>query len=236
MTEKVWPGVPATFFLGFTAFSMSSKENTTEAVPTQKFHEVGYFQTEAGLRSKPAPDPSPDGEYNNWGKLHDSSLVVQLLGHEATMAPDGWKTAIADQTAVGLVNLRRKLESNKDRLGELYPQNLSSTWAGMLAFTIFSRGAGQTMRCLAPYKAQLLNVPEADRWLAWEALIAADITNDTNSIGDTPGHGGAPWAIMRSRQKHDSGLLFAERNGLDTGWFLKPDRARDTLITRKAYE
>lgn len=235
MTEQVWPGVPATFFLGFTAFSTSSKENTTEAVSNQRFHEIGYFQTEAGMRDKPAPDPDPDGEYNNWGKLHDHPLVVQLLGREATMTADGWKNAIQDQTAVGLVNLRRKLESNRARLGAVYPQDMSSTWAGMLAFTIFSRGSGQTLKCLAPYSAKLATIPESERWLAWEAMIATDIAKGTTSIGNKSGKAGAPWAIMRSRQKHDSGRLFAERNGLDTSWFLIPDRDQDAIITRRAY-
>lgn len=236
MTEQVWPGVPATFFLGFTAFSTSAKENTTEAVSSQKFHEIGYFQTEAGMRSKPAPDPDPDGEYNNWGKLHDHPLVVQLLGREATMTADGWKNAIPDQVAVGLVNLRRKLESNRARLGALYPQDMSSTWAGMLAFTVFSRGSGQTLKCLAPYASKLATIPESERWLAWEAMISADIAKDTKSIGNKSGKAGAPWAIMRSRQKHDSGRLFAERTGLDTSWFLNPDRVQDAIITRRAYK
>ena len=237
MVSQVWPGVPEAVFLGFTAFSTSAKENTTEAVESQKFHEIGYFQTEAGLRDKPAPDRDPDGEYNNWGRLHDNELVVQLLGREACMGHDEWKTAIKDQVAVGLVNLRKKLDSLARKLpDDLKPQDYSSIWAVLLAFTAFSRGGGQTLKCLRPYMEKLGKIPENDRWAAWESMIAADITKDVESIGNKDGKAGAPWAIMRTRQKHDSGLLFAERTGLSTDWFVKPVRERDVVIVKKAYD
>lgn len=237
MVSQVWPGVPETVFLGFTAFSTSSKENTTEAVEGQKFHEIGYFQTEAGLRDKPAPDQDEGGEYNNWGRLHDDPLVVQLLGRKATMTPDGWKNAIPDQVAVGLVNLRKKLDGGMRRLPEtLRPKDFSSTWAVLLAFTMFSRGASQTMKCLAPYLEKLHFVSEDERWDAWESMLATDIRRGAASIGDKSGKAGAPWAIMRTRQKHDSGLLFAERTGLATDWFVKPVRERDIILVKKAYD
>jgi hypothetical protein len=237
MVSQAWPGVPETVFLGFTAFSTSASENTTEAVANQRFHEIGYFQTEAGLRDKPAPDPDSDGEYNNWGKLHDSSLVVQLLGRQATMSPDGWKSAIEDQTAVGLVNLKRKIESLAKKLPDgLAPKDYSSTWAVLLAFTAFSRGGGQTLKCLRPYAEKLSTVPEDERWATWESMIASDIVKGTESIGNKNGKAGAPWAIMRTRQKHDSGLLFARRNGLPTDWYLKPVEERDVIIVKRAYD
>lgn len=237
MVQKVWPGVPETVFLGFTAFSTSASENTTEAVENQRFHEIGYFQTEAGLRDKPAPDPDSDGEYNNWGKLHDSELVVQLLGRQACMGHNEWKRAIKDQTAVGLVNLKRKLESGMKRMpGSARPQSMSSTWAVPLAFTMFSRGVGQTAKCLSPYAEKLGTIPEEARWDAWESMIASDIVKGTGSIGDKDGKSGAPWAIMRTRQKIDSGLLFAERKGLSTDWYLKPSRERDVIIVKRAYD
>lgn len=236
MVPKVWPGVDPTVFLGFTAFSTSSKENTTEAVENQRFHEIGYFQTEAGLRDKPAPDPNPAGSYNNWGKLHDHSLVVELLGRPAVMGRDEWKTNIPDQVAVGLVNLKRKLESGMSKLpAEVYPKDMSSTWAVLLAFTMFSRGVGQTLKCLKPYQDKLADFSENERWIAWESMIASDIAKDIDSIGNKDGKAGAPWAIMRSRQKYDSGLMFAKRNNLGTNWYFEPDRIRDGVITKRAY-
>jgi hypothetical protein len=236
MVQKVWPGVPETVFLGFTAFSTSASENTTEAVENQRFHEIGYFQTEAGLRDKPAPDPNSDGEYNNWGRLHDTDLVVQLLGRKACMGHDEWKRAIKDQTAVGLVNLRRKLDSHVQRLPEnLRPKDMSSTWAVLLSFTVFSRGGGQTLRCLSPYAEKLGTFPENERWDAWESMIASSIIKGADSTGNKDGKSGAPWAIMRTRQKYDSGLLFAQRKGLPTDWYFEPVRERDIIIVKKAY-
>lgn len=235
---KVWPGVPDSVFLGFTAFSMSMSENTTEAVSNQRFHEIGLFQVEAGLRDKPAPDPDPSGEYNNWGRLHDNSLVVELLGREAKMGHDEWKTAPEDQVAVGLVNLRKKLDSLNSKLPEtVRAKDLTSTWAVLLAFTAFSRGGGQTLRCLRPYAEKLADFPENERWATFEHMVAYDIMKSVDSIGNEDGRGGAPWAIMRSRQKFDSGKLFAAENGQDTNWYgsIGTDRDRDLVIVKKAY-
>lgn len=83
---------------------------------------------------------------------------------------------------------------------------------------------------------KLGKIPENDRWAAWESMIAADITKDIESIGNKDGKAGGPWAIMRTRQKHDSGLLFAERTGLPADWFVKPVRERDVIIVKKAYD
>lgn len=239
MVPTAWPGVTPFVFLGFTGFSTSATENTTEAVANQRFHEVGYFQTEAGLRDGPAPNPKPLSEYNAWGKLAGSALVVDLLGRGATMSPDGWKRAIADQTAVGLANLRRHLGNARSKLpAAVHPQGEASTWAVMLAFTAFSRGAGQLSKVLAPYEDKLATVPERDRWDAWESMVASDIAKGSPGIGSKPGKGGAAYAIIRSRQKHDGGKLAAAQLGsdVDRAWFLTSDPERDDVLARCAYD
>lgn len=239
MVPIAWPGVTPFAFLGFTGFSMSATENTTEAVAAQRFHEVGYFQTEAGLRDGPAPNPLPLAEYNAWGRLAGSALVVDLLGRGATMAPDGWKRAIADQTAVGLANLRRHLGNARAKLAPgLHPHAEASTWAVLLAFTAFSRGAGQLAKVLAPYADKLATVPEPDRWGAWESMVATEIAKGTPGIGSKPGKAGAAYAIVRTRQKHDGGQLAAATLGaeVDRRWFLTSDPERDSVIARCAYD
>lgn len=254
MVPQAWPGVTPFVFLGFTGFSMSATENTTEAVAAQRFHEVGYFQTEAGLRDGPAPNPRPSAEYNAWGRLSGSALVVDLLGRGATMAPDGWKRAIADQTAVGLANLRRHLGNARAQVPDAaLPKSESSTWAVLLAFTAFSRGAGQLAKVLAPYAGKLATMPEEARWGAWENMVASDIVKGADGIGAKPGKGGAAYAIIRTRQKHDCGQLAAERVGAsaadgaqltalhpstaaERAWFYESDPERDLVLARCAYD
>lgn len=236
MTPIAWPGVPATVFLGFTSFARGT-ENTTEATPRQRFHELGYFQIEAGLREGPAPNPDPRAEYNAWGALAGAELVVRLLGRPATMKPDGWRHAVADQTAVGLTNLRRHLGNARRKLPEsLHPQDPASTWAVLLAFTAFSRGAGQLARVLDPYVEALAGVPERERWSAWEAMVAEDVARDAPGTGGQDGRRGAAYAIIRSRQKCDSGLLAARSLGEPTDWYVRGDAARDEALARSAYE
>jgi hypothetical protein len=100
---------------------------------------------------------------------------------------------------------------------------------------MFSRGVGQTLKCLGPYQDKLATFPEAERWQNWESMIASDIVKDVDSIGNKDGKAGAPWAIMRTRQKYDSGLLFAKRTGLPVDWYFDPDRVRDGIIVKRAY-
>lgn len=248
MAPIAWPGVDPLVFLGFTGFA-KQYENTTEAVKNQRFHEIGLFQIEAGLRDKPAPNPDPDGEYSAWAYLSvppkdgDSerrkrlhALTVQMLGGLPSMKPNEWKKLVPDQTAVGLANQRRHLGNIEGKLPEgLKPKRLDSTWAVLLSFTAFSRGSGQLWKCLAPYADQLELVPEEQRWQAWEKMVAYDIENKVKGIGIVPYKRGAAYAIIRSRQKHDSGRNVAEKLGVSTSWFLTPDPRIDQILTDKAY-
>ncbi len=236
MAPIAWPDAPPTAFLGFTAFARGD-EDTVEASSRQPFHELGYFQTEGGPRDDPAPSPDPKAEYNAWGALAKSELVTRLLGRPATMVSGAWRTAVADQTAVGLANLRRHLSQAQARLPDaLAPKDLGGTWAVLLAFTAFSRGEGRLSMVLKPYIERLAAVDERDRWSAWERLVVDDIRAGRTGVGTDAGHGGAPYAILRSRQKHDSGRLAAEVLGEPTRWFLKGDPARDETFTRRALD
>lgn len=235
MAPLAWPGVPPTAFLGFTGFA-NRAENTTDGVAAQKFHEVGYFQIEAGLRDGPAPNPDPSAEYNAWGRLHDSDIVVRLLGRPATMKPNAWREAVADQVAVGLANLQRHLGNARSKLPiTLHPADPASTWAVLLAFTAFSRGAGQLAKVLTPYANTLAVVPEAQRWDAWQRLVVADINAGVRGIGAKAGRSGAAYAIIRSRQKHSCGEHAARALSLPVEWYLTRDDAVDDTLARCAY-
>jgi hypothetical protein len=248
MAPIAWPGVDSLVFLGFTGFAKQS-ENTTEAVDAQTFHEIGLFQVEAGLRNFPAPNPDPNGKYSAWAYLSvptkDSdgdrrkrlhALTVQMLGKLPSMKPNEWKKLVPDQAAVGLANLRRHLGNIEGKLpDDVKPKSLGSTWAVLLGFTAFSRGSGQLWKCLQPYVDKLALVPEEQRWQAWERMVAYDIENKVKGIGIVPYKRGAAYAIIRSRQKHDSGRNVAEKLGLSTSWFLTPDPRIDQILTDRAY-
>ena len=248
MAPIAWPGVDPLVFLGFTGFAKQT-ENTTEAVEKQSFHEIGLFQIEAGLRNFPAPNPDPDGKYSAWAYLSvptkdgDSdrrkrlhALTVQMLGKLPSMKPNEWKKLVPDQTAVGLANLRRHLGNIEGKLSDtLKPKSLNSTWAVLLSFTAFSRGSGQLWKCLEPYADKLELVPEEQRWQAWERMVAYDIENKVRGIGYVPYKKGAAYALIRSRQKHDSGRNVAEKLGVSTSWFLTPDPRVDQILTDRAY-
>jgi hypothetical protein len=224
-----WPGVPAAAFLGFTAFA-SRDENTGEAIDPKRrapFDELGYFQTE---RRRPF-SLDPEADYNAWVKLAPSELVVKLLGRPATLDPEGWRgeSGVPDQVAVGLANLRRHLENARRKLPtSLDPIDESSTWAVLLAFTAFSRGAGGLWSRMAPYADQLARVSEPERWRAWELLVANDARAAT-------GREGPAYGIIRTRQKHDAGRLAAWTLGQETAWFLMLEGALDDRLARAAY-
>lgn len=239
--------------LGFTAFSMTPTENTTEAVLTQSFHEVGLFQVPAGARSGPAPN-NTGGNKAYWA-LATGAIVRAMLGRAASLVHNAWKPtgrpadaardrlAMEDQTAVGLANLLRDETSIRTALDNAHrgvsgATNGWSLWRIFLMFTAMSRGAGQTLTVLRPYLAQLAAAPEAVRLQRLIELVNAGILagdpHATNTWKD-----GVCYAIVRSLQKLNSGRLAAEAAGNSTassflaGARLAPDV--ETRITNVAY-
>ncbi len=237
-----WPRVPVTAFLGFTGFANRDEDTAEAADPAKRprFHELGYFQVEAGPVAGPAPNPDPRAPYNAWGALAGSELVVSLLGRDATLTPGAWRgeNGVPDQVAVGLANLRRHLANARAKIpAEIHPLDPASTWAVMLSFTAFSRGAGQLAAVLERYAGALSGVPERDRWRAWEGLVVDDIYAGRENIGTRPGRGGAAYAILRTRQKHECGRAAAVALGLvdEAAWYLAPDARLDEQLARIAY-
>lgn len=234
MVPIVFPGVSPDVFHGFTAFTMSPTENTTEAVLTQSFHEIGLYQVEAGLRTGPAPNQNPNATYNNWGKQAGSPLVRQLLGRSATMVPNAWKTALEDQIAVGLVNLRKDADDiSRQLVAGIRPDPTRwSNWRIMLAFTAFSRGVGQAKAVFNAMEVDLSGIPEDQRWRAARrtvALSAAQPRPGIAAIVNRPGKTGAAYALVRTEQKYESGKLLAQNTG-DASWFTEGYTSSDDAI------
>lgn len=204
-------------FLAFTSIAMGWTENTTEALSTQPFHELGMFQTPGGPRSGPAPHPTA-GAYTTLGRSAD---VKQCLGgREANLAPGAWKTAHADQVAIGLANLRQDEHSLQRAMGaDLVVTGQGFTpWRFWCMFTAFSRGPGQTANVLRAYRAELLATPVHTRLQRLRALVARDLRENRPGIGSRTGKMGAAYAVTRTEQKLEGAALLADDHGHGAWW------------------
>lgn len=243
MSPIVWPGVPPEAFMGFTSIAGTFNPGTTNTADPpvlNDFAEIGYFQTEAGPRGGPAPNPDPSTAHNHWGALHADPMVVRLLGRSASMTPDAWKILPDDQAAVGLVNLRQYT----DHLAALLPANIrpsryDTMWAVAMAFTGFSAGVNAAKGLFLRYATRLAPIAEAKRWqyLLW--MLAVDLQNGFHPSGGAGRHGNVAYDALRTMQKFESGRQLAVSVGGNAAWFDlgmgAQKAAEETIIQNAAY-
>lgn len=244
MVPIVWPGVPPEVFVGFCT-NGARTANTALSRPAgveNPFAEMGYFGTEGGPRSTPpnaGPYPNPTNTRDNsWLALHADPLVVRALGHEATMAPNGWRTDIPAQAAVGLVNLRKRLDAvNRAAPANTGAANASGTWAVFLAFAGWSTGVGGITGHLRRYAAAIAAAPEMGRIDAYQNAVLADIQAGRSSTWTAGSHTRNPaYTLVRTLQKMYAGRALAEAVGGNVAWFPVPaPDATQTAVTRAAY-
>jgi hypothetical protein len=231
MTPKVFPGAPAEAIAGFCA-NGGVTENTTECGPnaapgaacrSQKFHEIGLFGTEAGLRNGPAPNPNPNAEYNSWGKLASHPLVRQLLGgRSASMEHNRWKIQIPDQVAVGLVNIRRHgaaVAANLDPSIRPNANTSSSIFFVACCFMGWSAGDGRAAKHMNRFKDILARVPEENRWGAFLRALAEGINAGRIDLRGLRKHQSVAYSALRTWQKLAAGQLLAGKTGGNVKWF-----------------
>lgn len=221
-TPVVFPGAPPEATLGFTTEAGTvnpAGDDTATDGSHNSFHEIGYFQTEAGPASGPAPNPDPAAPYNNWGRLAASPLVVRLLGRPATMAEGAWAGAPDDQAAVGMASLLGHARAVAARLpAALAPASDGSLWTAVLAYMGFGAGDGGASATLNRYAARLAAVDEPARW---GALIAAvlDDARARGPLGAAGVHGNPAYDALRVWEKLATGRMLAGATGGDVGWF-----------------
>jgi len=221
MAPQIFPGVPVEAFVGFIANSTGIKENTTDT-SRNKFHEIGLFGTEAGPRYGPAPNPDPNAEDNSWGKLANHQLVKMLLGgRTATMAPNAWQSAVEDQVAIGLVNLRLRCHKVSRRLdASIRPvMNSSSLYFIICGFMGWSAGSRGASIHLNNYKHILASVHEDQRWGIFLRAVADDITSGILIPRTGQKHKNAAYSALRTWQKITAGQIFAREIGGNVNWF-----------------
>jgi hypothetical protein len=227
-----WPGVPPEAFLGFSQISMGATEDTVRPDNTQHWHEIGYFQTPAGPRDGPAPNPDPAADMNLWGRLATTNYVRAMLPgrRAATMVPGAWMDAIADQVAVGLGDLHGGSLAVSRQLGAAGAQDPSSTWAVGLGFGAFERGPAGEAAAIAPWKDELAQVPEANRWSTWADLIDRDVRSGKVSWT-------AQLPYLATWRKFEGGRQLAHSLGTSDAydlWYDAPRVDEDVWIARTA--
>ena len=249
MVPLAWPGMPISAWVGFTASVGSPAEDT--AINAQgrlksgwRFHELGLFQTPAG-RPTGLLAPEATAGSNTWLALHSDPLVRRLLRaatgteRDATMVPGAWAHALADQTAVGLTDLRHGYESTKRRLpAAVHPQREDSVWAAAMAFTAFSAGPDVTARSIGRFAAQIAAKPDAERMGAWAQGIAAAVARREPMGAPVHEHGNVAYDWVRTAQKLACGELVAPTLHENAAWYgqswATPGALQD-IVTRAAY-
>lgn len=219
---RVWSGVPISAVLGFTAIGGADED--TCGAPDQEFHEVGEFQTPAGLCSGPAPNPDPRAPWNQWGAAANTSFVRGLLGRPATMVAGGWRGAAAtrDRAAVGLYNLLAGLRAFSSDSPQLAPRELGGQWAAACAFAAFSAGPAGAARAWSRYVAELAPLDERARFDALVRAVARDVAAGV-SFQPPANHPNPAHTTLRTWQKLAAGAaLEAAGGGVASAWYVLP--------------
>ena len=216
----ILPSMPPELVTAFVAPARAT-DNTTEGTGAMgqsvPFHEIGLLQVPAGPRDGPAPNPDPRAPNNAWGALANDPAVVAALGRPATMVPNAWRSAIPDQVAVGLANLRGDYASIARALpATLKPSGPTSKWGRWLTMMAFSAGAGGTNTKVSHYGPALTGVGDEERPAALVRAAAAEIAQGV-SMGGSPGrHSNRAHSILRTWQKFELAKRIARDAGRST--------------------
>lgn len=215
--QAVWPGTPTELWAGFMS-NGSENEDTVTSSSTIRFHEIGYFGTEAGPRGLPAPN-SDTSEPNYWFRFHNHAKVIELLGRPACMNDGCWKASndgLRDQVAVGLVAMRYGHYEGLQRLlrPEARASNPSSFWAVVTTFMAWSAGDGGARTVINRHAADLANIPEEQKWNTLITLYAQDLLSNTVRPGASS-HGNPFYSLIRTQQKIAVGSSVYETNTVD---------------------
>lgn len=233
MVPQAMPGGSVAAILGFS--SIGSPNEDTAPSPNNRFHEIGEFQTEAGVASGPAPNPNPLGAYNRWGLLAAESvpdtvsdsvraaraLVVRLLGRFATMQAGGWRgeAATADRAAIGLANfVLYAAQFSAQSPSLLSSSGEWSLWRTAVSFASFSAGLGGARGAIGRWSGELARVSESERFAYWCRAIARDVLAGV-VFSPARQHPNPAYTCLRTWQKLEAGRLLAQELGLDVGWF-----------------
>lgn len=224
---RVFPGIPYAAGYGFTS-NGSPGEDTGTAASHASFSEL----TEWGIPSGPwnaAVKPNRDtSASNDWYRLHDSQLVVSLLGRPACMTSGCWRPPnYADSTAIGLAQLRNKLAGvNSGLQPSLRPAGppAVSAWPFALMCWAWSAGEGRAAQHLNSLAPQLVGTSERERFYKTGEVIARAIV-DGRITGNGSEYNNIAYGWLRTAQKMRMAEEFARATGGDASFFAPSDAA-----------
>ncbi len=233
----ILPDVPMEIFLAFIApgyTGSDTTEGTSSASQSVAFREVGKWQTPAGARG--GPSPAPGSAYYT---LASDPAVVAALGRRANTAEQAWRTAVADQTAIGLADLRNNYNATVARMDpSIRPSSPATPWGTWMFMTGFSAGPAGAADLANHYKTQLAAVDESCRPGLLTNLMALDIQNRVPLAGSPDRHSTLAHRVLRSNQKFRLAQSIARAKGDADAvayfdlWLGDKTAAHDDLILR----
>jgi hypothetical protein len=212
----VFPSAAPEALLGF-----ASNGGVTELTPGESFQAMGMFGVETGVGS-PAP---VSGSQDKWIPLANDATVTSLLGRAGNIAPDGWKTAVTDQIAIGSVNLRNHGRGVMSALpASLRARSEGSSWFFAMACMGWSAGDGRAASIASALAGTLASVPEEQRWGALvrayaEGGRAGSIRPVADSRGRFDTYANPFYSVVRTLQKMESGLALARDHSGNVAYF-----------------
>jgi len=227
--------VPAQIFVAFTAPSTLTN-NTTDARigkgAAVAFHEIGLYQVPAGpaLRDAagvpqgPAPSPDPNASNNTWGRLARDRRIADpqtgYLRRPAVMTPGGWKTAVEDQHAVGMVMLADCYTASvRGLLAAVRPSKVGTPWGTALMFMGFSAGPANVGLLVNHFAAALAPVPEERRWGTLIHVAAMELQGGWEPGGSPDHHNNPVHRILRTWQKFEFAAELCRRTSGPATYF-----------------
>lgn len=221
----LFPGMPATQALAFSANSTGMTENVP-ATDTKRFIEIGLYNLPGSSGTAQYSSPQPASQY---GRLATSERVRALIGRSAYLSDGSWQTDYEGQVAVGLLGYRddgiNNVESGLNAL--IRPRERGSSWDAACAIAGYVMSTG-FVRAANRHASELARVSEADRVALLFARVAADFERayTTGSIPDAAERR----VFLRVLQRLEVGRALQAAVGDSTAWWPDYGPARDAIF------
>lgn len=224
-TAGLFPGMPATQALAFSANSTGMTENVP-ATDAKRFIEIGLYNLPGSSGTAQYSSPQPNSQY---GRLATSDRVRALIGRAAYLSNGEWQTDYDGQVAVGLLGYRDDGINNvESRLNALIrPRERGSSWDAACAIAGYVMSTG-FVSAANRHASELARVPEGARVAVLFARVAADFERayTTGSIPDASERR----VFLRVIQRLEVGRALQAAVGGSTAWWPDYGDARDAIF------
>lgn len=164
-------GIPLPALMAMTVYAAGPSEDRIE----DGIHHIGYFGVPAGVASGPAPNPQANSPDNVWGQLATDPQVFRELGQRtATMAPNGYQSAVQDQVVIGLANAYRHVVALQSVLPTDMRAVPGSQWWFVQALLALFLGVDQASRMLRKRMAEVVWYPASFKFGGLITSVVSD--------------------------------------------------------------